>query len=80
MSAHDDVVAFAEHVAHDLHNTVTAIAMAVELARDEVSERDGDLSSLLDRVERSTSRLAAQVQGLPTTAAQWPLDAAPLAD
>lgn len=74
MSTRDELVSFAEQAAHDLNNTVAALSMAVELALDVVPEDNDDLSSLLERVQRSTIKLGAAVDGLPATAEAWPLD------
>lgn len=74
MSTRDELVAFAEHAAHDLNNTLAALSMAVELAIDEVSDGSDDLTSLLERLQRSTVKLAAKVDALPASAQAWPLD------
>ena len=74
MSTRDQLVSFAEQAAHDLNNTVAALSMAVELAFDELPEGNEELSSLLDRLQRSTVKLAAKVDALPASAEAWPLD------
>lgn len=73
MSARDELVSFAEHAAHDLNNTLAALSMAVELATDELPDGSDDLSSLLERVQRSTVKLAAKIDALPASAEAWPL-------
>jgi hypothetical protein len=74
VSTRDQLVSFAEQAAHDLNNTVAALSMAVELAFDELPEGNEELSSLLDRLQRSTVKLAAKVDALPASAEAWPLD------
>lgn len=74
MSARDELVSFAEKVAHDLNNTVAGLSMAVELALDVVPDGIDDLSELLERVQRSAAKLAATIEALPATAETWPLE------
>ncbi len=73
LSSRDDLISFARQSAHDLHNTLAALSMAVELAIDVIPEGDEDLSSLLDRVYKCATKLAAEVNELPAWAAAWPL-------
>jgi signal transduction histidine kinase len=74
MSTREELVAFARHTAHELNNTVAALSMAVELAIDELPEDDADLSSLLERVQRCTVKIAATVDELQVKAEGWPLE------
>ena len=74
MSAREELVAFAEQAAHDLNNTVAALSMAIELAIDVLPDDSDDLTSLLERVQRSTVKLGAAVDALPASAAAWPMD------
>ncbi|WP_310529831.1 histidine kinase dimerization/phospho-acceptor domain-containing protein [Nocardioides sp.] len=74
MSLRDELVLFAEHAAHDLNNSLAALSMAVELALDVLPDSsDADLSDLLERVQRSTIKLAETVDALPASAEAWPL-------
>lgn len=68
-----DLVSFARHTAHDLNNTVAALAMAVELAIDLLPEGDEELSSLLERVQRNAVKLASTIDELPASAQAWEL-------
>ena len=74
MSTRDELVTFAEKSAHELNNTVAAISMALELALDMLPEGDEDLTSLLERVQRSAAKLATEIEALPASAQSWPLD------
>ena len=74
MSARDELISFARHTAHELNNTVAALSMAVELAIDELPEDDDDLSSLLERVQRCSAKIATTVEELQVKAEDWPLE------
>lgn len=73
MSSRDELVSFARQSAHDLNNTLAALSMAVELAVDVLPEGDGDLVSLMERVQRCATKLSAEVDALPASAEAWPL-------
>ena len=73
-SSRDELISFAQQSAHDLNNTVAALSMAVELAIDVLPDDNEDLSSLMERVMKCTTKLAAEVDGLPANAEAWPLE------
>lgn len=73
MSSRDELVEFARKSAHDLNNTLAALSMSVELAVDVLPDGNDDLSSLLERVQRCATKLAADVRALPAAAETWPL-------
>ena len=68
---HEVLAAFAAKVAHDLNNPVSAMAMALEMAQDEVPSGNEELTDLIDRVARSVERLASRIEGLPELARTW---------
>lgn len=59
-AANERLGAFAGQVSHDLKNPLSAIRMALELARDEVSD-DSDLAQLLDRAGRGAARMNSMI-------------------
>lgn len=63
--ANERLGAFAGQVSHDLKNPLSAIAMSLELALDEV-EADGDtmVAPLLDRAARGADRMNAMIADL----------------
>ena len=73
MSSRDELISFARQSAHDLNNTLAALSMAVELAIDVLPDDNEDLSSLMERVLKCATKLAAEVDELPASAEAWPL-------
>ena len=73
MNTRDELIAFAEQTAHELKNSIAAIAMAAEMALDEAPAGVPELEALLTRMQGSATRLAALVDTLPAAANVWPL-------
>ncbi|UUZ59751.1 hypothetical protein [Nocardioides sp. B-3] len=73
MSTRDELISFARQSAHDLNNTPAALSMAVELAIDVLPDDNEDLSSLMERVLKCSTKLSAEVDTLPANAEARPL-------
>ena len=59
-AANERLGEFAAQVSHDLKNPLSAVRMALELARDEVAD-DSEVAGLLDRAERGAQRMNAMI-------------------
>ncbi len=73
VNTRDELIAFAASTAHELKNAVAAIAMAAEMALDEIPGDVPELEALLTRMQGSATRLAAMVDTLPAAASVWSL-------
>ncbi len=73
MSTREELISFARQSAHDLNNTLAALTMAAELAIDVLPDDNEDLSSLMERVLKCATKLAAEVDELAVNAEAWPL-------
>jgi signal transduction histidine kinase len=56
--------AFAGQISHDLKNPLSAIAMSLEMARDEVTGDDPVVASLLERASRGADRMNSMIGDL----------------
>jgi len=56
--------AFAGQISHDLKNPLSAISMSLEMARDEVTDDDPVIASLLERASRGADRMNAMIGDL----------------
>ena len=74
VTTRDELISFARQSAHGLNNTLAALSMAVELAIDVLPDGDEDLSSLMERVLKCSTKLSAEVDALPASAEAWPIE------
>ena len=56
--------AFAGQISHDLKNPLSAIAMSLEMVRDEVTDDDPVVASLLERASRGADRMNSMIGDL----------------